>query len=228
MSSLSSVSSSSSASYAAQLAQTSAFERSLYNLGTAVQNGDMTSAGSILTALIQANPQYATNSSTSGTSASGTSTQSQDPLNQDFQNLASAISSNQPDAAKTAWTQLKNDLAKAGVTNISSGTTLAAQAVAQNEVSMQQALLTSLFGGSSDSASGGPNLATLLGGSTDSTSSSPDLATLLGDSSDGSSNSTSTDPLTAALNNWLMYQSNGTASVPASSSSTTDGLDTVA
>jgi hypothetical protein len=225
MSSLSSVSGSTSASYAAQVAQTSAFERSLYNLGTAVQNGDMTSAGSILTALIQANPQYATTSSASGGSA-----QSQDPLNQDFQNLASAISSNQPDAAKTAWTQLKNDLAKAGITNISSGTDLAAQAVAQNEVSMQQALLTSLFGSGTNSTSGSPNLATLLGGSTDttdSTSSSPDLASLLGGTS-SSDTSTSTDPLTAALNNWLMYQSDGTASAPTGSSSTTNGLDTVA
>lgn len=218
MSSLSSVSNSANTSYATQLAQTSAFERSLYNLGTAVQNGDMTSAGSILTALIQANPQYAATSSTSGSS-----TQSQDPLNQDFQNLASAISSNQPDAAKNAWTQLKNDLAKAGVTNISSGTTLAAQAVAQNEVSMQQDLLSSLFGGGTDSSS---NLATLLGGSTDSTSGSPNLATLLGQTSD--STSTSTDPLTAALNNWLTYQSDGSVSNPAGSSSTTNGLDTMA
>src|SRR5580692_9790279 len=114
MSSLSSVSNSGNTGYATQLAQTSAFEGSLYNLGTAIQNGNMTGAGSILTALIAANPQYATSSSTSGTSASSSSTQSQDPLNQDFQNLASAISSNQPDAAKTAWNQLKTDLAKAG------------------------------------------------------------------------------------------------------------------
>jgi hypothetical protein len=214
-----------------QVAQTSAFERSLYNLGSAVQNGDMTSAGSILTALIQANPQYATTSSTSGTSTSSSSTQSQDPLNQDFQNLANAISSNQPDAAKTAWTQLKADLAKAGITNISSGTTLAAQAVAQNKVAMQQSLLSALLGGGSDSASGSPDLATLLGGSTnstDGTDSNSNLATLLNESSNSSDSSSATDPLTAALNNWLTYQADGTASAPASSSSTPDGLDTVA
>jgi hypothetical protein len=222
MSSLSSVSNSANASYATQLAQTSAFERSLYNLGTAVQNGDMTSAGSILTALIQANPQYA-----AASGASGSSTQSQDPLNQDFQNLASAISGNQPDAAKTAWAQLKTDLAKAGITNISSGADIAAQAVAQNKVSMEQSLLTSLFGGSTDSTSSSPNLATLLGGSTDSAGSNSTLDTLLGGTSN-SDTSSSTDPLTAALNNWLTYQADGSASVPASSSSTTNGLDTVA
>jgi hypothetical protein len=228
MSSLSSVSSSANTSYAAQLAQTSAFERSLYNLGTAVQNGDMTSAGSILTALIQANPQYATTSGASGTSTSSSSTQSQDPINQDFQNLANAISSNQPDAAKTAWTQLKNDLAKAGITNISSGTNLAAQAVAQNEVTMQQDLLSALFGGNT-SSNGSSNLSTLLGGSTDSTdSNSSSLASLLGRSTDSSSSSSGTDSVAAALNNWLTYQADGTASAPAGSSSTTDGLDTVA
>jgi hypothetical protein len=224
MSSLSSVSSLGNASYAAQVAQTSAFERSLYNLGTAVQNGDMTSAGSILTALIQANPQYA-----AASGASGSSTQSQDPLNQDFQNLASAISSNQPDAAKTAWTQLKTDLAKAGITNISSGTALAAQAVAQNNVAMEQSLLSALFSNSSDSTSGSPNLATLLGGSTDSTDSNSNLATLLGESSDSSSTSSApADSLTAALNNWLMYQSNGSATVPTNTDPTANGLNTVA
>jgi hypothetical protein len=201
MSSLSSVSNSANAGYATQLAQTSTFERSLYNLGTAVQNGDMTSAGSILTALIQANPQYASSSS-----STGSSTRSQDPLNQDFQNLANAISSNQPDAAKTAWAQLKTDLAKAGITNISSGADLAAQAVAQNKVSMEQTLLTSLFSGSSN---GNSTLDTLLGGSS-------------------STSSSSTDPLTAALNNWLTYQADGSASTPANTDPTANGLNTVA
>jgi hypothetical protein len=214
MSSLSSVSSSANSSYAGQLAQTSAFERSLYNLGTAVQNGDMTSASSILTALIAANPQYATSSSTSSTSGTSTpssSTQSQDPLNQDFQNLASAISSNQPDAAKTAWTQLKNDLAKAGITNISSGTTLAAQAVAQNNLAMQQDLLSALFSGESNSASSSPSLVSLLGGS-----------------SNSSSTSSATDSVNAALSNWMTYQADGSASTLANTDSSTDGLNTVA
>jgi hypothetical protein len=212
MSSLSSVSNSANASYATQLAQTSAFERSLYNLGSAVQSGNMTSAGSILTALIAANPQYATSSSTSGTSASSSSTQSQDPLNQDFQNLASAISSNQPDAAKTAWNQLKSDLAKAGITNISSGTDLAAQSVAQNKVSMEQSLLSTLFSGNSSSDSSSSSLVSLLGGSSDSSSST----------------SSSTDSVNAALSNWLTYQANGTAAVPANTDPTANGLNTVA
>jgi hypothetical protein len=200
MSSLSSVSSSSGAGYAAQLAQTSSLERSLYNLGTAVQSGDLTSAGSILTALIQANPQFATASG-----ASGSSTASSDPINQDFENLANAISSNDPDTAKSAWTQLKSDLAKAGVTSIQSGADIAAQAVAQNKVSMEQSLLTSLFGGGSDS---GSNLTTLLGGS--------------------SSTSASTDPVTAALSNWLTYQANGSVSVQPDSNPTDNSLDATA
>src|SRR5579863_6949024 len=119
MSSLSSVSNSSAANYATQLAQSSALERSLYNLGSAIQGGDLTSAGSILTSIIQANPQYATSSSSP---TSGGSTQSQDPINQDFQNLATAISQNDLATAQSTWAQLKTDLATAGVTNISSGT----------------------------------------------------------------------------------------------------------
>ena len=200
MSAVSSSTSSADVAYATQLAQTSSLERSLYNLGSAVQSGDLTSAGSILTALIQANPQYATSSG-----ASGSSTQPQDPINQDFQNLANAISSNDPDTAKSAWTQLKNDLAKAGVTNIESGTDIAAQAVAANKLSMEQTLLTSLFGGGSDSSS---NLATLLGGS--------------------GGSSASTDPVAAAVSNWLTYQSNGSVSTPAGGSSSGDGLDALA
>ena len=218
------------------MAQTSAFERSIYNLGTAVQNGDMTSASSILTALIAANPQYATSSgtsSTSGTSTSSSSTQSQDPLNQDFQNLASAISSNQPDAAKTAWNQLKTDLAKAGINNITSPTNLAAQAVAQNKVSMEQSLLSALFSGESNSDnSSSSSLVSLLGGNSDSTdstdSSSPSLVSLLGDSSDSSSTSSSTDQVNAALSNWMTYQADGSASTLTNPDPSMDGLNTVA
>jgi hypothetical protein len=188
----------------------------------------MTSASSILTALIAANPQYATSSSTSSTSTSSSSTQSQDPLNQDFQNLASAISSNQPDTAKAAWAQLKTDLAKAGITNITSPTNLAAQAVAQNKVSMEQSLLSALFSGSnSDSSS--PSLVSLLGGSSDSssTSSSPDLTSLLGGTS-SSDTSSSTDPVAAALSNWLTYQADGSASTLPNTDPTANGLNTVA
>ena len=46
---LTGISSSTDVSYATQLAQTSALKRSFYNLGTAIQNGDLSSANSILT-----------------------------------------------------------------------------------------------------------------------------------------------------------------------------------
>jgi hypothetical protein len=150
MSTLSSVSGSSGASYATQLAQSSSLESSLYNLGNAVQNGNLTSAGSILTAIIQANPQYA-NTSSSGSSSS--SSPSSDPINQDFQNLATAISSGDTGSAQSAWTQLKNDLAQSGVTINSNGAQLAAQAVAQSTVSIDQSILSSFFDASSSNSS---------------------------------------------------------------------------
>ncbi len=202
MSSLSSVSNSSAASYATQLAQSSALENSLYNLGSAIQGGNLTSAGSILTSIIQANPQYATNSSSSSSSGS---TQSQSPINQDFQNLATAISQNDLATAQSTWAQLKTDLAGAGVTNISSGAQIAAQAIAQNQVSEDQTILSSLFGSSADSSS--------------------PLSVLL-NQNDGSSGST--DPVAAAINNWLTYQADGNASVPAAADTTGSNLNTVA
>ena len=94
MSAVSSISNSASVTYATQLAQTSALKRSLNSLGTAVQNGDLTSAGSILAAFIKANPQFA--------STASDGSQAQDPINQDFQALADAVSGNQVDAAKGA------------------------------------------------------------------------------------------------------------------------------
>ena len=102
MSVLSGISSSAGVSYATELAQTSALKRNLNNLGTAVQNGDLTSAGSILSAFIKANPQFAITSSADS--------QAQDPINQDFQALADAITNNLADTAKSAWTQIKSDL----------------------------------------------------------------------------------------------------------------------
>lgn len=199
MSALGSVSSSSGVDYATQLAQSSSLERSLYNLGSAVESGDLTSAGSILTALIQANPQYATSS------ASGGSSGSQSPINTDFQNLANAISSNDAGTARSAWAQLKSDLAQAGVTSISSGTDIEAQTLAENKISMEQSLLTSLFGGGSGSSS---SLATLLGGS--------------------GGSGTSTDPVAAAVSNWLTYQADGSASAPTSASPAESLLDSLA
>lgn len=204
MSSLSSVSNSSAASYATQLAQSSALENSLYNLGSAIQGGNLTSAGSILTSIIQANPQYATNSSSPTSSSSG-STQSQSPINQDFQNLATAIQNNDLATAQSTWAQLKTDLANAGVTNISSGAQIAQQAIAQNQVSEDQTILSSLFGSSADSSS--------------------PLSVLL-NQNDGSSGST--DPVAAAINNWLTYQADGNASVPAAADTTGSNLNTVA
>ena len=47
-----------SVAYATQLAQNSHLQRSLYNLGAAVQGGDLKSAGTMLTALMKEYPQY--------------------------------------------------------------------------------------------------------------------------------------------------------------------------
>jgi hypothetical protein len=201
MSSLSSVSNSSAINYATQLAQSSALENSLYNLGSAIQGGNLTSAGSILTGIIQANPQYATNSSS--TSSSG-STQSQSPINQDFQNLATAIQNNDLGTAQSTWAQLKTDLANAGVTNISSGAQIAAQAIAQNKVSTDETILSGLFGDGSDSNS--------------------PLSVLL----DQGSSTSSTDSLPAAINNWLTYQADGNAAPTPTVGAAGNNLNTVA
>jgi len=115
-------------------------ERSLYNLGTAVQNGDLTSAGSILTAFIQDNPQYAYSSTS--TSSSSSSSQTQDPINQDFQTLANAISSNQVAAAQSAWTQIQSDLASNGITNLSDGKAATAELLAQTQASITQQIVS--------------------------------------------------------------------------------------
>ena len=166
--------------YATQLAQTAALQRSLSNLGTAIQNGDMTAANSILTALIKANPQWAASSS------SGSSSSSQDPINQDFQTLATAISNNQPDAAKSAWSAVQTDLTKDGVTNVNSGPAYTAQLLAQSKATIQQEVLSSLFG---VSGSSGSSVAELLG---------------------GASSTGSPDPLTSLLTNWATYKAGGT------------------
>lgn len=198
MSTLNGVSNATGSSYAKQLAQSSALSRNLYNLGAAVQNGNLSSAGSILTALMKANPQYAS----AGTSSSSSNS---DPINQDFQNLAEAISSNQPGAALTAWGRLKNDLAKQGFTNISSAHELAAKAVAENKASMEQNLRASLIGGaSSDSSS---------------------VSTLLGGVGDTASSTTAVDNL---VSNWLTYKASGTSSGTKQSGGSSSGLNSVA
>jgi hypothetical protein len=141
---------SSAVAYATQLAQASALRQSLNNIGNAIQTGDMTTANTLLTAFIKNNPQY----------AAGSTTASQDPISQDFQTLVTAVSNNQVSAAHSAWTQVKSDLAKDGV-NLSSAPASTAETVAQSQASMNQELLSDIFGTSSGTAS-------LLGGSGDS------------------------------------------------------------
>ena len=170
MSIVSSSSSSTSVTYATQLAQTSALKRSLNNLGTAVQNGDLTSAGATLTAFINANPQYA--------STSSSDTQSQDSINQDFQALADALSKNDVDNAKSAWARIKSDLAESGVSDLNNGAATTAKLLAQNKASIEQQILSNTFGTSPDS---GGLLTSLLGGSSDSNNEVGLSSSLLGD-----------------------------------------------
>jgi hypothetical protein len=197
MSAVSSVSSSASVSYATQLAQTSALRRSLNSLGNAVQTGDLTSAGSILTAIINANPQYASTASDGSTS--------QDPINQDFQTLANAISSDQVDAAQSAWTQVKSDLAQSGVTDLSDGTADTAQLLAQTKASIDQQIVSSAFGTSS---AGGLSAASLIGASSGST---------------GSASLSS-----SIISSWLTYQEGGSTASLSTASTTGNNLDTSA
>ena len=194
MSAVNGISSSGSVTYATQLAQTSALKRNLNSLGAAVRSGDLASAGSILAAFVKANPQYA--------SAASAGSTSQDPINQDFQALADAITNNQTDTAKSAWTQIQSDLSKSGVTDLSDGT---AKLLAQTKASVSQQILSDAFGaGSGDSLS----LASLIGGSTDS-SSAVGLSSSL-------------------LNEWVTYQSGGTTSPTPTAPSTDSKLNTAA
>ena len=196
MSALSSISSSASVTYATQLAQTSALKRNLNSLGTAVENGDSTSASSILTAFIQANPQY---------SISSDGTQSQNPLNQYFQTLADAISNDQVDTAKSAWTKIQSDLADSGVTDLSDGEDATTKLLAQTQASISQQILTDAFGASS---AGGASLTTLLGGS--------------------SGTSSTTGLSSSLLSDWLTYKAGGNTLAIPSAASTGSNLDTVA
>jgi hypothetical protein len=135
--------SSSAVSYATQLASAATLRNSLNAIGAAVQNGDMTTANSLITTFIQNNPQYASTSSSSST----------DPINQDFQTLATAVSGGQVSAAQSAWASVKSDLANDGVNLNTSAVT--AQAIAQNKTTIDQGILSGLFGDSSSSSSGG-------------------------------------------------------------------------
>jgi hypothetical protein len=168
MSSTSAIGSSASASYAVQLAQTSALQRSLYNLDTAVQNGNLTSARSNLSALMKAYPQYAP--------SSGASSTDQDPINQDFQALANALDQNDVDGAKAAWAKVKSELTNAGLPAIKNPSDTAALALAQNKASQDQAMLSALLGPAPSSDS---TIATLLGGSTNPASTSDSVSALV-------------------------------------------------
>ena len=145
MSAITSVTSSDNAAYATQLAQASKFRRSLNSLGSAIDNGDLTSAGSTLTGIMKAFPQYA--------ASSGEASPSQDPINQGFQKITAAIANHQTEAAKTAWTQLKSDLKQAGVSDISDGKAATAKLLADNKASLNQAILDSFYSASTGSGS---------------------------------------------------------------------------
>jgi len=194
MSAVSSVSSSAD-SYPAQLTQAAALRQSLINIGNAVQSGNMTTAGTLLTAFMNDNPQYA--------SSSG-SGDSQDPINQDFQNLATAIGNNQAGAAQSAWSQVTSALAQDGV-NLSSGSASTAQIVAQSKATVDQEILTDMFG-SSSSSGGTPSLASFVAGTSDS--------------------SGGTGLPSSVLSNWLTYKENGNTTPSASSAPSGSILDT--
>ena len=192
MSALTGVSSSAGVAYATQLAQTSALNRSLSNLGAAVQSGDMISAGTLLSAIMEANPQYAS-SSTSGTA-------SQSPLNQDFQTLSNAVANNQADAAKSAWLQLKSDLASNGISITNNSASTTAEVLAQSAESLDQAILADFFGSSSSDAS---------------------LLSAAGNPA------TSTD-WESVISQWLTYKAGGNGSTTATAGTTARSLDATA
>jgi hypothetical protein len=195
MSSVPGVSSSSGVEYATQLAQSSALKRGLFNLGNAVQNGDLNSAGSIYNAFVKANPQYS--------STSSDASQSSAPINKDFQALADAISNNQVDTAKSAWTQIKSDLAKSGVTDLSDGKAATAELLAANKASISQQIVSNAFG-----TSPGVGLS---------------VTSLLAEGS-----SSGTDATSSVFSNWLTYQAVGNASAPTPPASTGNILNTAA
>jgi hypothetical protein len=202
MSTTTSIGSSGTTSYAQQLAEGATLKRSLYGLGQAVQTGNLTSAGSILTALEKAHPEYATSSSSDSSGSS-------DSINSGFTALKKAISENDTSAAKTAWSQLKTVLAEAGLTNISSGSQLAAQSQANLQASMNQTLVSTLLGGDSSS------------------SSASSVSALLGlDSS--SSSSSSTDSVDSLISKWLTYKSDSSTTTASKDSASGTTLDTAA
>jgi hypothetical protein len=159
--------SSSAVAYATQLATAATLRNSLNAIGAAVQNGDMTTANSLLTTFIQDNPQYGSTSSSSST----------DPISQDFQTLATAVSGGQVSAAQSAWASVKSDLANDGVNLDTRAVT--AQAIAQNRTTIDQEIMGDLFGDSSSGST--PSVTSFLGGDSDSSGSVGLPSSLLND-----------------------------------------------
>jgi hypothetical protein len=195
MSTVSGVNNSSLVTYATNLANSASLKRALNKLGSAVDQGDLTSAGSAFKSLIQAHPEYA---------ASSTSTsESSDGINAHFAALSKAIDGKDSSAAQTAWSQIKSDLKKAGVTDLSDSAGSTAKLLAQAKASRDEAIMGALFGSSSSSS-----LASLLGAT-------------------ASSDSTSA---TSLLSDWLTYKQGNTGTTSTSSSADNSGstLDTKA
>lgn len=187
MSSISSVGSSSSASYAVSLAQSSKLGRSLGSLDGAVQSGNLTAAGDIIAALVKDYPQYAVSSADGSSSLS-------DPINQGFQALSTAISNGSVDDARNAWAGLKQSLADSGVTLSDNNSTMQ-KIIAEARESVDEAIISSLGLGSSDSG----RSAALLTGSGSGTS----------------------DSLSALVSSWVTYKTNGATTPIAASGATT-------
>jgi len=91
--------------------------------------------------------------------------------------------------AQSAWTKLKGDLAGAGITNINDGGRLAANLEAETKTSLDQSLLSTLFGATPADSS----VATLLGGA-----------------------AAGTDAVSTLVSNWVTYKVNGASSATAS------------
>jgi hypothetical protein len=184
MSTTTSISSSSDVAYATGLAKAANLKRSLNTIGNAIDKGDMTGAGSKLAALIKAFPQYAKPSE-------GTS-EATDPINAGFKAVSDAVAKNDTSAAKKAWTQLKSDLADAGVKSIDDGSADTAKLLADNRASMDQSLLSTMFGANSSSSN---NILSVLTGTS------------------AGSNSAS-DTVNSTISSWLTYQATGTSTTP--------------
>lgn len=109
MSSISSVSSSSSSSYLYEIQneKTKQKKQNWDDLSSALTSGDLEAAKTALAAIQNGMPQT---SSTSSDSSSGQSSDSGGKLGEDFKALSDALNSGDLEAAKTAFTTLKEDM----------------------------------------------------------------------------------------------------------------------